>query len=110
MSSEPLDPRTSPSAFVAVPFVTADQVECRCGHAADLHELEDIRLAPSVADENTLYWRMSCPGYFIPRSGAYGTGARCTCRSVRAPKALPPVEPEPGLNAPDDPLWGDPFR
>ena len=95
-SAAGVPPHVPQPAFIAVPFVTEDQVECACGHAADLHTVEDIRLGPmkGIDAETGLYWRMKCPGWFIPRGGAYGTGSECTCRSVRSVKPLPPVEPE----------------
>lgn len=98
-SSDPL--RHVPSPFIAVPFVLPDQVECACGHAAELHQLEDIVLAeprvpdPEDPDLQSLYWRWRCPGYLMPRSGLYGTSASCPCTNIRSLTKLPDVPPEP---------------
>jgi hypothetical protein len=90
------------SAFTPIPAVRIDQVACKCGHAVDVHTLEDIRLTVTP-DENyvggedaRLYWRWTCTGMFVPANGRYGQGVQCTCSQVRSPSPLPPVEPEPG--------------
>jgi hypothetical protein len=85
-----------PFVFVPVPPVRTDQVACKCGHATDIHTLEDIRFfgGSEDGDEQQFGWLWHCTGMLVPPAGRHGVGAMCPCTNIRPPQALPEVEPE----------------